>query len=1200
MQEYLRNNEEGLLQHYFNVLVERGITDEAALEREKRRLFAEAAASAMGRSNEVQERAIHIATEQYKTVLRMADQYYSILQGHHKIQDIDSLEAAIGLIRQQQHGNPQETALGQALEIAADRMRKRYIERALNAEARGTFGVWPEYKKYRARRRRGLEANTPEEEQFLARIHGRFTRVRTGTDRRGRWRNPDVTALFQAAYEFEQALEEPVPDLSYLEDKLREVERLGDTDATSVSETKIIYERLKLALNAFRAELGSHISGELVTQIEQGLDKPYLEERKKRVPEVIDAIRTLRTHLDDLKEQGITSRSIDDVESDILADEYKKFVSVGRDIRFWMKRETLPEQSREYIKRLYIDSRREAEILLGTYTGDIISAYGEDMRLWVVHVSNSYQEIQEVEALWRQRRVRNRTREITQIDRPRLERLREFFLRRMDEQDQADPSDVAASRRYDVYDVMVNKIGILLGEEVVIEPLVPEPSFRARPATPEQVSGGVEGGTGAPTSPEAAYQLPWEVIEPPGEDNRLVWKRHLELLMQLLNQDNEKAYQQILRTIDEEFMTMVLEPEKDSMESGYYEAMKAHFEVLLHLDENDPNRSERANGWVKELKERVGVLDRIRRIADVAHLQGQSDSMCSNWEGFRDHESNRSLNVADYDFFFGYWLPEGQRYEHADVIYDLIVKYIDWLLVGEGAKWQDGKYFKRKLTFDLWNKAIREHGIDPESKEANEIREFTYAIVYGLGIRQHTFINQYAMGATPTQGMGDLFGQVAQIHFLADQRYKRYKDWGYLQAAEMFDVPEGWIDWMDKVDLFVLDDEGKRIQEGEDEHGVPIFKKRTVALRKDGRFSRINQSIHFTRSVIEAYAPLREQCILRRRYIDPETGRVSWDNASLSNPYHTLFEYVFLRARERYDDQQHDWTFRDYLNGHKSFADFSKDSFCVPGGTYDVEKMDPAELRLKMIGADEEKDIDSLHWLLNKHTSYLKKNMFSVNWEASAHLILGFIDRMFRLYALCDDSAEGKAKLLEAVRIKVKTGSENLMGVGSRDQYQQVMAQGGKESIAWRYDPSIGAKGRQPHHKRKQREYDIRDYILNRLSDVWKDRPVWPPFMPVYADPLKQPVAAIRETVMWPVLAGSSMYFRLIDHPGAIGPSKVENDVRAKKRVTPVSKGQMLMRPVERLERWMIQRRFPSAEKRYRNSVVFALGAPREAQEKGA
>lgn len=196
--------------------------------------------------------------------------------------------------------------------------------------------------------------------------------------------------------------------------------------------------------------------------------------------------------------------------------------------------------------------------------------------------------------------------------------------------------------------------------------------------------------------------------------------------------------------------------------------------------------------------------------------------------------------------------------------------------------------------------------------------------------------------------------------------------------------------------------------------------------------------------------------------------------------------------------------FEAFVAGLNALDDFVSVALKVPGGVSDKEKiraMKPKELREAML-----KDLVDL---IQKKVSPMKANEKWINWRHVVQYILMFVDRMYRVYKLCDDTPEGRAMLTHEIRQTFTGESYNLAGItGSwiKDE-GTVLAPEYEHGQAVRVS-GLGSRGSDPRfggvligqdggktEEAQNRKMDLRDWILSRLPEADnlgpKDRPIY-------------------------------------------------------------------------------------------------------------
>jgi len=539
-------------------------------------------------------------------------------------------------------------------------------------------------------------------------------------------------------------------------------------------------------------------------------------------------------------------------------------------------------------------------------------------------------------------------------------------------------------------------------------------------------------------------------------------------------------YEALTARVKELFLERIQTTQESKKDSRYeeYVGIKKGLVAKQKIGEDIPD-------GLKFAFEKANEMDQLRTVMDYCFKYGNSDSMTSDWAGLGTEYSTNGLRLRHFDYFTGRG-PKSEmgRYRYADHIKTLLqnlffeLKDTDYL-----RDYHDGPESRKKVEDFLKGKISKlknTEGGSLNKYEQDEIYGLVDQIAVGLGIRLTTFVDQHAMGATPSGGVARNSKWLDVLPFVV-HRYKTYKDRLFNPMTEVFRAPLGW--------------EGKQ---------------KKLKHVKD-RLNSINFSNSDTIEEIELFAPLREPCPMGIPDKDRNRNR---DGDELASLYPTLFEFMILDDRR---DKKQDLTGPGYLSGHQSVVEFVQGILEIPGGTIEVKGKNSKELRESLV--------DGLGKLLNSLISNLKKNQSFVDWNQVGHLVLLYIDKMHRVYGLNDNSLSGHVSLTDEIRKKLITGVTNMAGLGDSkekdtfygvdskeplafDKVKEAVPKGdGKygEKVVKRFD-KIEAKEKIEKELRKkptsefrndpegtikkelQKEinkvYDLRDFILNRIPQA--------------------------------------------------------------------------------------------------------------------
>ena len=265
-------------------------------------------------------------------------------------------------------------------------------------------------------------------------------------------------------------------------------------------------------------------------------------------------------------------------------------------------------------------------------------------------------------------------------------------------------------------------------------------------------------------------------------------------------------------------------------------------------------------------------------------------------------------------------------------------------------------------------------------------------------------------------------------------------------------------------------------------------------VKTDEKKSKIVDSALLTRALIRKAAVERPRINVGR--FPTESQLKAGEQNELRTGYPTLYEFMVIKHKEREKLPVDLSTWWGGFDAYRNFTDAIIRPPGISGSFANKEELDniltgmtPEDLRKEMM-----KDFTNI---LKNLVSPLKINQDWVDWTFISQDILTYIDKMFRLYRLKDDSPEGATELLVAIRSRIKANATNL---GVKNQTIDD-SRAPKETIAFEHvthDVSsdlLGTGKMYRGKKRKDKDYDVRDYILNRAAYAyagnWMLEKIW-------------------------------------------------------------------------------------------------------------
>ncbi len=565
--------------------------------------------------------------------------------------------------------------------------------------------------------------------------------------------------------------------------------------------------------------------------------------------------------------------------------------------------------------------------------------------------------------------------------------------------------------------------------------------------------------------------------------------------------------------------------------NGAHEALLGLFKVLKHFGKSSIEQADfarknpEAYGLQDILSENVALhgqlIEQLKRkateticimyIDHIALKMGNHNytSMTSDWEKVV------ALDAEDRDFGIGTYdsmLQESETsYEYASILNWVMWKMPDFIR-DFGPRYDD-KHEKSRDQFEDW--LINENSSDQssgqvikmlravasgtpmppidgktlnisqqkaqklldafENKSSSDLKilmRTSASISTSLGVRQNTFRIDLARGATPALGLAEQKRWMIAVCPYAHFNYKCYKEYAPHLTAEGFDM-----------DL-----------------GAPVSGKEDD-LSIDEKIVNMRGSMVLTKAVLESVQPLRRVIHVGDTRSKDQFGvsRVP----QVDNIYPDLYTFVVREFDQRkYEPsgskaKSEAAAFASWMAGLLAIENFVQKALSPPLGTSDREQIrskDPASARKEML--------KSLASLVHDVVSPLKSNTAWVRWDHIAQFILIYVDKMIRNYRLIDDSESGTAIFIREIREKVETSMANLAKLAESDprlleiKRQDEIREGRQEGLATATNRASTFENKAPSilsasdfgfgnvrpDQIKQRKWDLRDYVLNRMA----------------------------------------------------------------------------------------------------------------------
>lgn len=546
---------------------------------------------------------------------------------------------------------------------------------------------------------------------------------------------------------------------------------------------------------------------------------------------------------------------------------------------------------------------------------------------------------------------------------------------------------------------------------------------------------------------------------------------------------------------------------------GAYTQLLAIFKVLKEFGKNknqhEISQSSENHDDYQLLKisnpiERQNSIDLLRRkatevicfgyIEHVALKMGNDTSMTSDWEKIvaLDKE-DRSFDIHTFDSMMQ---PDRENrsegiytYQYSDVMKWAMLQMPIWVrefsypypyddksastrnkfnafvsdkilealrTVGESGREFISNGQKVKIRGDRALSLLNSHDLH-ENADFDIFLRILESMSTALSVRLHTFRVDLARGATPGGGVNDQKRWIVAVCPYAHFNYKCYKELTPHLTSEGFELKMG-----------------------------PPVKQKGDEQSLDEKIANMNGSISLTRYVIDAVAERREPIYIgdvSLPVLGPDGKPLTPDNKDIKNIYPDLYEFV-VKYYDRRSSGSEEADLQAWFGGLLAVEKFVSQALGQPLGTSDREKiasMDPEEASDQMA--------DSLGSLIRDIVSPLKTNQKWVEWGHISQFILMYIDKMYRVYRLIDDSFSGAALFTRKMRIKIELSMANLGGVGDnlRLEDEPRAHPTDKNSGNASSRPSILGKtdyGYQSEENENtlDRKWDMRDYLMNRIA----------------------------------------------------------------------------------------------------------------------
>lgn len=626
---------------------------------------------------------------------------------------------------------------------------------------------------------------------------------------------------------------------------------------------------------------------------------------------------------------------------------------------------------------------------------------------------------------------------------------------------------------------------------------------------------------------------------------------------------DEVAYEYLIKEANGA-MTRFLDSGSAQGSSDYGKRFLAMWDVLkdFNPDKIDAKKSRniRIRAWGNKVSENETDEILIRRhelarkltdkgleilflsyIAEFAIKHGTPKSLVSDWSHLLEMEKADTDNFGSGVDMFDFFLSDSEQVEHGRYKHSNIFTYLMWELPNlirevekeVGRPWDDGypvdhadsldKMIKKTISdlrsevlkSDTVTKTVKQHRspggargrwgtedvkftftkrdfleLNDNDVEFDHIKKYISLFGTATGVRQHLFINDLARGSTPGGAMSDNKDWMVKCSRFALANYQCYKGAIPHPLTEGFEV--SWTHAGGKPDSKQIVIVSSILQ-------TEAVLDRVMRVRKERvNLGTLNNDIDYP---LETSYPDLYSFIVRAHQ-KRTLGEIVYDESG-----QIIFEDKNGQRLPKRGKKK-PAKFEAFVAGLNAVDDFVTQALKVPGGVSDKEKiksMKPAELRSAML-----KDLVDL---IQKKVSPMKSNQSWVNWRHVCQYILMFVDRMYRVYKLCDDTPDGRAIFTHQIRQTFVSESYNLAGIDG----PWIKENGTKPAVEFARGQAVEAAGLKRKFSGDNRfagvweaghqavtaetaKIDLRDWILSRLPELdqhWsvsigpKERPLY-------------------------------------------------------------------------------------------------------------
>ena len=985
-------------------------------------------------------------------------------------------------------------------DIAARRYQQQLLEseRArIVSENRWTLGIWHDYfQNYRS---------NPDAFDFAATATELQSKGWTGAT------EEQLQNLFSAAIGIESKIIAAEGDVAQVDSaRLSEIEGEFSSlqtliGSTTVAETQVLYGRLWMRYQSLRRLWTSVIDLESVKDAKEVLDPDDYNDYRKFMSALL-GLRDLSTKL--MGDGKYISSGANSAQRKLI----NKWLGTVEEHIWILEHPSVAEViDVDKLREIYVKAVEEAEIFLGNQTDELEEVFIEDINWWMFqHHGEQWRATQRLWAKYHP----NHVAALSNADRIEINELLEYFSTQIGRVNEfnigfaaGDDPDVAAHHRFVAMDIQRNKLSEMktaAGAPVV--EVVPE-----EPDEPDETE------DDAPTISGKGFQPPHHKEKPAHATEKDWIKWYLDEFDYVREKHGEE---EAMRLIVEECNRHTLDYLQSYAGGNYKDLSYGGLSKTLQDFGKSEGRRQRAHDNFSPenrlfLYNKFLELSNIFMIEDMCQKHGDRNTMLIQWEDVAKYEQTRQGGTEDFSFEQTTdWFMKPDKKEGTEVRYqyDQITSWVlhsvpTWRrefelmdpdireekfgLTDHNSWWNDRDAKPWRQAFELFimekindmiakipeggtyteadipigltgrKKSMEFSGVDVDGFD--EGYQEVYRKIIGrlatfTGSGNEHYAIPYCKGMTPSDSVQPFKHLFAGASPYAHFNYKAYKNLTIIPTSEGYELM-----WEDDV-------------------------------KTDEKKSKIVDSALLTRALIRKAAVERPRINVGR--FPTESQLKAGEQNELRTGYPTLYEFMVIKHKEREKLPVDLSTWWGGFDAYRNFTDAIIRPPGISGSFANKEELDniltgmtPEGLRKAMM-----KDFTNI---LKNLVSPLKINQDWVDWTFISQDILTYIDKMFRLYRLKDDSPEGATELLVAIRSRIKANATNL---GVKNQTIDD-SRAPKETIAFEHvthDVSsdlLGTGKMYRGKKRKDKDYDVRDYILNRAAYAyagnWMLEKIW-------------------------------------------------------------------------------------------------------------